>query len=315
MLAPLAISMLVCLSVRADDSLKLEEQALIREEKQILAALGAPFQDDAVRASLGIPAKKVPEPEMPRSQVTGFIDSMLREAEISRAQVAQEQFNSSFDKQQSLAKKEARFANDLAQTQDDFVSLTHQVDTVYERSLEALSGVHDVGTRSLLLRSVVSELSAVADVQVGETLEKPQSQQIASKGWRQGERYSRYKFPSYALNVALPVRGRRNSASEDLTVENCGTPSTPCAFVASGSEVRLRLEPDGEVRGAEPLEEGEPLRIDYRSGDWYRVKTTNGSLGWVNTDDLIFGPDYQLRPTEYVKVRGVQAHPGERGPL
>ncbi len=39
------------------------------------------------------------------------------------------------------------------------------------------------------------------------------------------------------------------------------------------------------------------VRIDYRSGDWYRVKTTGGLRGWVPGSSLLFDADTQPQST------------------
>jgi hypothetical protein len=46
------------------------------------------------------------------------------------------------------------------------------------------------------------------------------------------------------------------------------------------------------------------VRIDYRSGDWYRVQTTQGVRGWVPSSSLLFDSDKAYRSA--VRVGGVR---------
>jgi hypothetical protein len=75
---------------------------------------------------------------------------------------------------------------------------------------------------------------------------------------------------------------------------------------------RLRTGPSTKNVTLVSLPEYSEVAIDYRSGDWYRIKTPSGLRGWVQGRALLF--DAGISPTSTVKIGAVRAEPGARIP-
>jgi hypothetical protein len=75
---------------------------------------------------------------------------------------------------------------------------------------------------------------------------------------------------------------------------------------------RLRTGPSTKNVTLVSLPEYSEVAIDYRSGDWYRIKTPSGLRGWVQGRALLF--DAGISPSSTVKIGAVRAEPGARIP-
>ncbi len=75
---------------------------------------------------------------------------------------------------------------------------------------------------------------------------------------------------------------------------------------------KLRTGPSSRNVTLGSLPEFSEVAIDYRSGDWYRVKTPAGLRGWVQGKSLLF--DAGISPRSTVRIGAVRAEPGARVP-
>ena len=89
--------------------------------------------------------------------------------------------------------------------------------------------------------------------------------------------------PIQQYSTKEPVRPALLTSDELATIQNAST------YLKTGptrlDSTLLRVPQYAEVR------------IDYRSGDWYRVKTTGGLRGWVPGSSLLFDADTQPQST------------------
>lgn len=75
---------------------------------------------------------------------------------------------------------------------------------------------------------------------------------------------------------------------------------------------RLRTGPSTKNVTLVSLPEYSEVAIDYRSGDWYRIKTPSGLRGWIQGRALLF--DAGISPSSTIKIGAVRAEPGARTP-
>jgi hypothetical protein len=75
---------------------------------------------------------------------------------------------------------------------------------------------------------------------------------------------------------------------------------------------KLRTGPSAKNVTLLSLPEYSEVSIDYRSGEWYRIKTATGLRGWVQGRSLLF--DAGISPRSTVKIGAVRAEPGSRIP-
>jgi hypothetical protein len=75
---------------------------------------------------------------------------------------------------------------------------------------------------------------------------------------------------------------------------------------------RLRTGPSTKNVTLVSLPEYSEVAIDYRSGDWYRIKTPTGMRGWIQGRALLF--DAGISPSSTIKIGAVRAEPGARVP-
>jgi hypothetical protein len=75
---------------------------------------------------------------------------------------------------------------------------------------------------------------------------------------------------------------------------------------------KLRTGPSSRNVTLGSLPEFSEVSIDYRSGDWYRVKTPTGARGWVQGKSLLF--DAGISPRSTIHIGAVRAEPGARVP-
>jgi len=75
---------------------------------------------------------------------------------------------------------------------------------------------------------------------------------------------------------------------------------------------KLRSGPSSTHSSLGSLSKYSEVTIDYRSGDWYRVKTSGGQRGWVKGQTLMFDAGIPLTST--LKIGAVRAEPGSKVP-
>jgi hypothetical protein len=96
--------------------------------------------------------------------------------------------------------------------------------------------------------------------------------------------------PLTDLGPATAVRPALLTSDELATIRNSST------YLKTGptrlDSTLLRIPQNSEVS------------IDYRSGAWYRIRTTNGVRGWVPGSSLLF--DAGVNPRSTVRVGGIQ---------
>jgi|GEM_PF-2471768 len=86
----------------------------------------------------------------------------------------------------------------------------------------------------------------------------------------------------------------------------------PSVATISVTPAKLRSGPSTANSTLGSLSKYSEVTIDYRSGEWYRVKTAAGQRGWVRGPSLIFDTD--ITETSTVKIGAVRAEPGSRVP-
>ena len=86
----------------------------------------------------------------------------------------------------------------------------------------------------------------------------------------------------------------------------------PSTATIGVTPAKLRSGPSSTHTSLGSLSKYSEVTIDYRSGDWYRVKTTNGQRGWVRGQTLMF--DAGIPPTSTVRIGAVRAEPGSKIP-
>jgi len=115
-----------------------------------------------------------------------------------------------------------------------------------------------------------------------------------------------------ACKKKTPVAEQKSNDSSSDTTE---APAQPLVFYAT-SNVRLRSEPDtskdnkiaGVTKGGrvELLEVGKTEIINGIKAPWYKVKTSDGTVGWVFSGYFTVSPgaDFQMTGTVLIEYRG-----------
>jgi hypothetical protein len=108
------------------------------------------------------------------------------------------------------------------------------------------------------------------------------------------------------------LRGGESAKSHTVSIEKISREArtrpalltSDMAATISNSSTFLKTGPRKSDSSLSKISRDSEVKIDYRSGAWYRVKTDAGARGWVSGGSLEFGGD--VPPGSTVKVRGIQ---------
>lgn len=76
------------------------------------------------------------------------------------------------------------------------------------------------------------------------------------------------------------------------------------AFVRS-RKVSLVLSPQRSNEVLTVVERGAPVQVQSLREGWYRVRTSNGQLGWISGEDLVFAGSGRSTPNQYLRVGAI----------
>ncbi len=94
-----------------------------------------------------------------------------------------------------------------------------------------------------------------------------------------------------------------NDIQQEASVRSVSLAQEEVATIRNGT-THLRTGPSRLDTNLLTLPQYSEVSIDYRSGSWYRVKTTRGIRGWVPGNSLLF--DAGISPRSAVRIGAVQ---------
>lgn len=97
-----------------------------------------------------------------------------------------------------------------------------------------------------------------------------------------------------------------NDIQEEASIRPASLSYEEIATVRGGSS-HLRTGPSRLDTNLMPLPQYSEVVIDYRSGNWYRVRTRAGVRGWISGTALLF--DAGISPRSAVRVSAVKGSP------
>lgn len=83
-----------------------------------------------------------------------------------------------------------------------------------------------------------------------------------------------------------------------------GKTTNQMAFVRS-RKVSLVLSPQRSDEVLAVVERGAPVQVQSLREGWYRVRTSNGQLGWISGEDLVFAGSGSSAPNQYLRVGAI----------
>ncbi len=112
-----------------------------------------------------------------------------------------------------------------------------------------------------------------------------------------------YQWPSTQRETSPAHTVTLSDIQREASVRSVSLAHEEVATIRNGS-THLRTGPSRLDTNVLALPQYSEVSIDYRSGSWYRVKTTRGVRGWVPGNSLLF--DAGISPRSAVRIGAVQ---------